>query len=342
MTPLELLLIGILALVVMAMLFYPGKGLLYRLRRNKTNNRKILIEDALKYIYDCEYNRSACTLNSVAGNLNISADKSSELINILEEMDLIDYEKDQINLTKEGRTYALKVIRIHRLWEKYLADETSLGETEWHSNAEEAEHNLSEEEINKLAAKIGNPVVDPHGDPIPSSNGEIKEKRGVSLPNLNVGDHAKIVHIEDEPPSVYSQIVASGIHTGMEVMLTESSKNKIKFIAEGEEIILSPLIASNLTVLPEKKAEEFYKDVKTLASLRSGEEAKVIGISKSCRGQQRRRLMDLGIVKGSTIKYGMESAGRDPIAYWVRGATVALRKAQAEQIFISKEGERND
>lgn len=339
MSPLELLLIGSVLLAGIGYIFYPNKGLLHKLKRSKSTNQRELIEDALKHIYDCQYNHIDCNVNSIAGNLNISNDKSAKITEILDEMNLVEYDAEKVWLTNEGRTYALKVIRIHRLWEKYLADETSINETEWHTSAEEAEHRLSEEDANRLAAQIGNPVMDPHGDPIPSSAGEIKAKRGIPLTNLEFSQHGKIVHIEDEPQSVYSQIVASGIHNGMKVMLTEKSKSKIKIIAEGEEIVLSPIIASNITVLPETKSEEFYKDIETLASLKKGEVAVVKGISKACHGQQRRRLMDLGIVKGTEIKFGMESPGKDPIAYIVRGSTVALRKSQANQIFISRNGE---
>ncbi len=342
MGPLELLMIGSIVLVLTGIMFFPERGLLYKFRKSKSNNTRVLIEDALKHIYDCEYNDIPCSVNSIAGNLHISADKSAKLVDTLKGMDLVEYDPEKVWLTIEGRSYALRVIRIHRLWEKYLADETGLGEMEWHSSAELAEHELSEEQANQLAAEIGNPVIDPHGDPIPSPEGEIKEKRGVSLSALKVGDQGRIVHIEDEPQSVYSQIVASGIHNGMFVRITEVSKNKIKFIAEGEEIVLSPLIAANLSVLKEKKDDEFLSEVETLASLEKNEEADVIGISKSCRGAQRRRLMDLGIVKGTRIRFGMESPGKDPVAYEVRGSTVVLRNAQAKQIFISKEGVNND
>jgi len=338
MEPIVLLLIGTAVVIVFAAVFHPRKGVLHFFRKSKLDSKRVLIEDSLKHIYDCEYNNIACNLNSIAGNLHISTDKAADVIDKLENLGLIEVDAEKVSLSESGRSYALRVIRIHRLWERYLADNTSVNAADWHSEAEEAEHLLTDEQANRLAAEIGNPLIDPHGDPIPSSDGLIKNKRGVALSNLKVGELGRIVHIEDEPKSVFSQIVASGIHNGVQVRLTEASKSKIKFIAEGEEIILSPLIASNITVLPEKKSEDYGEHTPTLASLSNGEEGIVIGISKACRGAQRRRLMDLGIVNGTPIKYQMESAGKDPIAYIVRDAIVALRKAQAEQIFISKEG----
>ncbi len=341
MEPLSLLIIGVVIVLFVLLLLHPRKGLLNFFKKSKRDSTRVLIEDSLKHIYDCEYNKSASDINSIAGNLNISTDKAAKVISKLEDMGLVDVKSNKVSLSESGRSYALRIIRIHRLWERYLADRTSVGETEWHSSAEEAEHILTDDQANELAAQIGNPVIDPHGDPIPTSKGEIKEKRGIPLSKLSVGELGRIVHIEDEPQSVYSQIVASGIHSGMQVRMTEVSKNKIKFITEGEEIILSPLIASNLTVLPEQKSDEISENTPTLIFLKPGEEAVVVGISKACRGQQRRRLMDLGIVKGTKIKYVMESAGKDPVAYEVRGAIVALRKAQAAQIFISGKGLSN-
>lgn len=339
MEPIYLLLIGILLLGIFVFLLWPEFGLVWRWKRNKQNNSRVLIEDSLKHIYDCEYNNLNCTLNSIIGTLHVSTDRGVKILSALEEMELIYFKNELIYLTDEGRSYALRVIRIHRLWERYLADETSFKETDWHSNAEDAEHKLTEEEANKLAAQMGNPFVDPHGDPIPSADGEIIEKRGISLSQLAVGNFGRIVHIEDEPKTIFSQIVASGLHNGMEIKLVESSQNRLKLIGEGNEILLSPLFASNISVIPIDAGEELKENYKSLSSLNRGEKAVVMGISRACRGQQRRRLMDLGIVKGTKIKYALESAGKDPIAYEVRGATVALRKSQSDLIFIKKDGE---
>jgi len=82
-----------------------------------------------------------------------------------------------LNLTSDGRSYALRIIRVHRLWEKYLADETSVSENEWHQKAEEVEHLITPEQADTLAAQIGNPVFDPHGDPIPSASGLLPSKK---------------------------------------------------------------------------------------------------------------------------------------------------------------------
>ncbi len=73
--------------------------------------------------------------------------------------EFVKVEGDLLKLTKEGRQYALKIIRVHRLWEKYLAEKTGFDKTEWHDRAEEMEHHLSHEETNVLADRVGKPNV---------------------------------------------------------------------------------------------------------------------------------------------------------------------------------------
>ena len=92
------------------------------------------------------------------------------------------------------------------MWEKYLADETSVTENEWHQKAEEIEHTLTLAQADQLAAQIGNPVFDPHGDPIPSASGDLPIKKGKALSEMKDEVFATIVHIEDEPNEIYTQI----------------------------------------------------------------------------------------------------------------------------------------
>lgn len=338
--PLILLVIGIIILLMIVLLFYPSKGIIAVWKKSNYANKKVLIEDALKYLYNCEYNGINCTLNSVAGNLSISADDATDIISRLESMGLVSAKKDELNLTSDGRSYALRIIRVHRLWEKYLADETSVSENEWHQKAEEVEHLITPEQADTLAAQIGNPVFDPHGDPIPSASGLLPSKKGKSLNEMKVGETANIIHIEDEPNAIYSQILAQGLYLGMQIRMLEVSDKRIKFVANGEECILSPLIAKNITVGLVKLEKQVEGKFKTLSSLKVGEQGTILGIAKALRGQQRRRLMDLGIVPGTKIAAELESLTGDPVAYRVRETTVALRKQQTDKIYLVNDEEK--
>lgn len=335
--PLVFLIIGIMVILILILLFYPNKGIISVWKKSRYANKKVLIEDALKYLYNCEYNGINCTLNGIAGNLSISADDATGIITGLESMGLVSAKKDELSLTTDGRSYALRVIRVHRLWEKYLADETSVKENEWHQKAEELEHILTPEQANQLAAQIGNPVFDPHGDPIPSASGELPLKKGKLLTEMKVGEFANIIHIEDEPHAIYSQLLAEGLYPGMQIRMIEISDKRVNFVANGEECILSPLIAKNVTVGILRLEKHFEEKFKALSSLKVGEQGTILGIAKALRGQQRRRLMDLGIVPGTKIEAELESLTGDPVAYKVRGTTVALRKQQTDKIYLVNE-----
>ncbi|MCF8261408.1 MAG: metal-dependent transcriptional regulator [Melioribacteraceae bacterium] len=332
--PILALMIGSAILVIFTFLFFPSKGFYFRWKKSKNISEKVLIEDALKYIYDCEYKNINCTVQSIAGNLEISSNNALDVVKSLQSHKLITSSERLINLTEHGRSYALKVIRIHRLWEKYLADETGVNPADWHDEAESKEHELTEERANELAVQMGNPIKDPHGDPIPNRKGEIPQFEDLHLNSLKANEIATITHIEDEPSSAYSQILALGLNPGMQIKVIQVSSEKIVFEAEGDEKVLAPVFASNISIRKIRKDEKIQENFRNLLSLSKNEKARVIGISRSCRGLQRRRLMDLGIVPGARVSIAIKSPSGNPTAYNIRGASIALRNDQASQIFI--------
>ncbi|NJO91361.1 MAG: hypothetical protein HC831_22160 [Chloroflexia bacterium] len=157
-------------------------------------------------------------------------------------MDLIVLNNQKVTLTDAGRSYALRIVRVHRIWERYLADETSIAQSEWHNEADRIEHKVSVEETEKVAAQMGNPVFDPHGDPIPSIHGELPKQKGKSLSELQEGEMGRITHLEDEPKSIYEQLVVLGLYPGMQVYVTDVTDKKITFVADGDECVLTPLL----------------------------------------------------------------------------------------------------
>lgn len=334
--PLFALLVALAVIVSLAVLFWPAKGIYATYRKAKSNTMRVLIEDALKHLYDYEERNVLPTLQSISGHLSLNGDNTTRLVEELQSMGLVESSDNGIQLTSEGRSYALRVIRIHRLWERYLADETSIKESEWHLDAEEKEHILSAEEAETLAAQMSNPLYDPHGDPIPTKEGDIPKREDIPLTALKKGVFGRITHIEDEPYAIYAQLIAQGLFPGIQVRIIDSGKNRIRFEANGEECVLAPLFANNVHVVPILKYEEITNEFKTLNSLKKGEKAIVVGISKACRGSQRRRLMDLGVVPGTIVTAELESIGRDPVAYNIKDATIAIRKINADQIYIKQ------
>ena len=331
------LVMGVALVALIAALVWPERGLLARWRRWREASKRVALEDALKHLYDFEYRKLSSTRQSIAGALAISDDDAASLIQELEEMGLVAMRGDRCELTEDGRSYALRVIRIHRLWERYLADETGVSEMEWHPRAEEKEHRMSSQEADALADQMGNPRYDPHGDPIPTSGGDVPERRGLPLTGLQPGDLAQVVHVEDEPAVVYAQLVAQGLQPGVRLRVLSVQSDRIRFEAEGFEHALAPVVAANVTVVPMTAELPEEEPQETLADLRPGERAEVLSISRRCRGQQRRRLMDLGVVPGTVITSEITGPTGDPTAYTIRGATIALRRAQSSMIYVRKE-----
>lgn len=337
-SPLFSLMIAVGLLAIGALFFWPDAGWFWKWRRGLRSTERVLIEDALKHLYDQEYREMPCTVQSVAGVLSISADQAARFLARLSAMGLVVHPGEGFELTSEGRSYALRMIRVHRLWERYLADETGVQATDWHRQAEKMEHHVSAVEEEALAASLGNPSVDPHGDPIPTAAGALPPRKGQPLTMMPEGELAQVVHIEDEPRAIYTQLLAQGLQPGVKIRILEKEPERIHFIADGEEGVLAPMVAANVSVLPLPKEQKMEGPFDSLATLKVGEKAEVIGISKSCRGLQRRRLMDLGIVPGTIVSAETASWSGDPVAYNVRGATIALRKNQAAHIHIKKLG----
>lgn len=334
--PLIALLIGTAVTAVLLLLFWPERGWYWRWQQTRGLTQRVLTEDALKFIHKQEMRGEKPTLAAIAGTLHINQNDTAVLLTHMQNEQLLTLQEGQIQLTPPGREAALHIIRAHRLWERHLAEETGYGEVEWHGRAEQIEHRLSPEEVEALAERLGHPTHDPHGDPIPTASGEIVTHGGLALTQLPLDTPARIVHLEDEPELVYAQLAAEGLHPGMMVRVVETSPERIRFWANGNEHWLAPIIAANVSVVETETAvaPEPTPAGEPLTALKPGETGEVVAILAACRGAERRRFMDLGILRGGKITVGFRSPSGDPVAYQIRGATIALRREQAALISV--------
>lgn len=335
--PITALIIFFVIAVLLFVLFRPVKGWFWIIKKNFRSNEKIIIEDILKQLYHFENSRNRVDMKTLVHVLDFNNNRIVEAIKKMTINDLIYFESDILKLTEAGREYALKIVRVHRLWERYLADKTGFSKTEWHDRAELMEHQLSHDETERLAEHLGHPKFDPHGDPIPTKTGKMAKVNGMELPLLPINTVGRITHIEDEPEVIYKQILAENIHIGSFIKVTENNATRIVFESEGEEFKLAPIVAANLTVSPIEKEVILEDNIARLSSLKEHESAKIIGISKESRGESRRRLLDLGFVKGAEISIDLMNPLGEPNAYLIKGTSIALRKNQAAKILIKKE-----
>jgi DtxR family Mn-dependent transcriptional regulator len=335
--PFSNLLIFIAVLAFAVILFAPRVGLLSVRQRRKNEMRRVRLEDTLKHVFDHEDRGATATLASVTDGLRVSSAEALALVENMQNAGLVKVVDGRILLADDGRKYALQVVRAHRLWERYLADETGVDPVRWHAEAERREHLISPEQAEELSRRLGNPRYDPHGDPIPTADGELPDEAIAPLTQLEAGEYARVVHIEDEPEAVYAQLLALGVYVGMEVRITDRTDDRIVAGTDaGKELVLAPIVAANLSIqrIPEQDAVELSRAGESLASLNAGEMAEVSRISPACRGLERRRLMDLGILPGTRIEYDRLGLTGGLTSYRVRSTVIALREEQAEMISI--------
>jgi len=297
-------------------------------------DEQILIQDTLKHLAEWEYDKLTVSKESIAAEIAIAQDQVDRLLHDLEAAELI--EPGSLTLTETGREYALHVLRAHRLYETYLARKTGVSESQWHVQAHVEEHKMSAADVEKLARELDYPRFDPHGDPIPTAAGEMPPKRGKPLTEYPVGWEGRVVHVEDKPPHLYAIIAAASIAPGTVLRIVEKNNQELKVALEGCEFRFSTTVTENITVVPLADSESFDETLVRLSSLTGREKAEVVRLSPLCRGLERNRLLDLGMVPGSIITVDLVSPSGSPTAYRVRGAAIALRREQAERVLIRK------
>jgi DtxR family Mn-dependent transcriptional regulator len=175
----------------------------------------------------------------------------------LSELGLVEHERYRgVRLTDRGRRVALEVIRHHRLVELFLVESLGMTWDEVHAEAEVLEHALSEELEELIAAKLGNPTVDPHGDPIPSRELELAETPGQALAELEPGETATFVRISDTEPQMLRFLGERGIVPGTRLELVERQPfDGPLFVRVGKNVhVLGATLARAMQVEREEKA----------------------------------------------------------------------------------------
>ena len=174
------------------------------------------VEDYAKAIYALESRgEGAVTTNAIAERIGVTPASASGMVKRLDSMGLVTHVPYKgVQLTPRGVKVALEVLRHHRLLELYLAQSLGVPWDRVHDEAEVLEHVLSEELEELIAAKLGDPTHDPHGDPIPTRDGRIVENPSLSLQSLEPGARGTFVRISDADPEMLRYLSARGIFPG--------------------------------------------------------------------------------------------------------------------------------
>ena len=304
-------------------------------RRGVVRHGRQRIEDALKHLFEQEYRGRHASLASLAGSLRLNDRAVMSLVARMQTQGLVAARGTEFDLTGAGRRVALQIIRAHRLLERYFADEARLPLRQVHAAAERREHALSVDEVERLSASLGHPTIDPHGDPIPSRDGALAPASGTSATSWPPDVLGRIVHLEDEPPIAFAQIVAEGLRIGQIVRLVESTPGRMVFTDGENEFRLAPAVAANVFLAPAPEAAA-EPDIVRLADLSRREWGEIVGLEAACQGFSRRRLMDLGFTEGARVRPVLQTFAGDPRGYELRGTVVALRREQASQVLVRR------
>ena len=181
------------------------------------------VEDYAKAIYALEgRGGAAVSTNALAERLGVTPGSASGMLHKLDGLGLVTHEPYRgVRLTPEGARVALEVLRHHRLLELYLSESLGVPWDRVHDEAEVLEHVLSEELEALIAAKLGHPTHDPHGDPIPSVDLTIDERPTEPLDALAAGRRGTFVRVSDSDPDMLRYLAERGIAPGDEVEVVE-------------------------------------------------------------------------------------------------------------------------
>jgi DtxR family Mn-dependent transcriptional regulator len=176
-----------------------------------------VMEDYLKAIYQIEATSGPpVSTSAIAEYLGKTPPTVTSMLGKLEERGLVEREKYKgVELTAEGETVALEVLRHHRLLESYLAEHLDYSWSEVHEEADALEHHISEEFERRVADALGNPTVDPHGDPIPSADlAPIEHDETDALTDHPVGDRVVVARVSDRDEEELEYLAEAGITPG--------------------------------------------------------------------------------------------------------------------------------
>ena len=158
-------------------------------------------EDYLKAIYALSSGGEEVTNSALAHHLGVTPASATNMVKKLADLGLVTYERYQnLALTGDGEKVALEVLRHHRLLELYLHDKLNLPWDQVHAEAERLEHVLSEALEDAMSAALGNPTIDPHGDPIPSKDGRVQDVNGILLSQAELNHPYRIQRVLVQDP----------------------------------------------------------------------------------------------------------------------------------------------
>jgi DtxR family Mn-dependent transcriptional regulator len=180
------------------------------------------VEDYLKAIYQLSPEGRPASTSDIAHLLALSPPSVTGMVKRLSEHGLLEHVPYRgVQLTEEGRRAALRMVRRHRLIEAYLVEFLGYSWETVHEEAERLEHAVSDRLVERMAAALGHPQVDPHGDPIPSADGFVQELSCTPLSDVPVGQSVEIHRVRESQPDRLRYIASLGIRPGVRIAVID-------------------------------------------------------------------------------------------------------------------------
>src|SRR5688500_19354490 len=211
------------------------------------------VEDYLKAIYELGRGSGSVATNDIAQKLELTPASVSGMVRRLADQGLVSYERYRgVTLTDSGRRAALRTLRRHRVIEAYLSGALDYPWDRVHDEAERLEHAASDELVDRMADAIGEPVVDPHGAPIPSREGLMDETVHLPLAELGAGFGARVVEVSDDDPEMLRYLGELGIVPAAEVVVLAKApfEGPITLRVAGVKLSIGPSLAAQVMVEP--------------------------------------------------------------------------------------------
>ena len=215
------------------------------------------VEDFLKTVYKLQRVYDPVPTTMLATELGIKPPSVTEMAKKLADHGLLEYARYRgLRLTESGRHIALEVIRHHRLLEMYLTEALGYSWDEVHDEAERLEHVISEQFEARIAAALGDPAQDPHGDPIPALDGSLPPSPDFrSLADLELTQPAIVCRITNQTPDVLRYLAERGLVLGAQVEVTarEPFNGPLHLLVEDNTAVVSHDIAAVILLSPHRE-----------------------------------------------------------------------------------------
>jgi len=180
------------------------------------------VEDYLKAIYRLSPEGRPAATSDIARLLELSAPSVSGMVKRLSELGFLEHIPYKgVQLTEAGRRAALRMVRRHRLIEAYLVQFLGYSWDTVHVEAERLEHAVSDTLLERMAAALGHPVVDPHGDPIPGADGSIPELACTPLADVDIGETVEVRRVDESEPERLRYLALLGLVPGVVVTVLD-------------------------------------------------------------------------------------------------------------------------